>query len=61
VILEIADDGVGFTVDQATSGHGLGNMRQRAFAVGGTLLVESQPGNGARVRLELPARVRETT
>ena len=53
-ILEIRDDGVGFTIDQATSGHGLGNMRQRAFAVGGTLQVESAPGSGARVRLELP-------
>ena len=61
VMLEIKDDGVGFTVDQATSGHGLGNMRQRAFAVGGTLHVESEPGSGARVRLELPVRVRETT
>ena len=59
VILEITDDGVGFTTDQATSGHGLGNMRQRAFAVGGTLLVESEPGSGARVRLELPTSLRE--
>jgi len=55
VLLEIADDGVGFTTDQSTSGHGLGNMRQRAFAVGGTLQVDSTPGGGARVRLQLPA------
>jgi signal transduction histidine kinase len=61
VILEIADDGVGFTIDQATSGHGLGNMRQRAFAVGGTLQVDSEPGQGARVRLALPTRSKETT
>jgi signal transduction histidine kinase len=59
VILEITDDGVGFTTDQATAGHGLGNMRQRAFAVGGTLHVESEPGSGARVRLELPTSLRE--
>ncbi len=55
VVLQIADDGVGFDFEASTSGHGLHNMRERAFAVGGTLRVESQPGRGARVRLELPA------
>ena len=55
VVLQIADDGVGFDFEATTSGHGLHNMRERAFAVGGTLRVESQPGQGARVRLELPA------
>ena len=54
VVLEISDDGVGFDYEAAVSGHGLGNMRERAFAVGGTLRVESRPGHGARVRLELP-------
>lgn len=54
VVLEIGDDGVGFDYEAAVSGHGLGNMRERAFAVGGTLRVESRPGHGARVRLELP-------
>ncbi len=55
VVLQITDDGVGFDFEASTSGHGLHNMRERAFAVGGTLRVESQPGRGARVRLELPA------
>jgi len=54
VILLIADDGVGFDFEESTTGHGLHNMRERAFAVGGTLRVESQPGRGARVRFELP-------
>jgi signal transduction histidine kinase len=54
IVLQIADDGVGFDFAASTSGHGLHNMRERAFAVGGTLRVESQPGRGARVRLELP-------
>lgn len=60
VVLQIADDGVGFDFAASTSGHGLHNMRERAFAVGGTLRVESQPGRGARVRFELPATERET-
>ncbi len=59
VVLQIADDGVGFDFTSSTLGHGLHNMRQRAFAVGATLDVHSAPGAGARVRLELPAALEE--
>lgn len=59
VILQITDDGVGFDFETSTTGHGLHNMRERAFAVGGTLEVNSAPGQGARVRLELPAQSEE--
>ena len=59
VVLQITDDGVGFDRGTRASGHGLHNMRERAFAVGGTLHVESTPGTGARVRLELPASQEE--
>jgi len=55
VVLEIHDDGVGFDVGSSATGHGLHNMRERAFAVGGTMTVTSTPGTGARIRLELPA------
>jgi signal transduction histidine kinase len=55
VVLDITDDGVGFDDAASATGHGLHNMRQRAFAVGGTLDVTSVPGTGSRVRLELPA------
>jgi signal transduction histidine kinase len=57
VVLEIADDGVGFAADSGSTGHGLHNMRERAFAVGGTVTVTSRPGEGARIRLEIPAEV----
>ena len=59
VVLQITDDGVGFDLQASATGHGLHNMRERAFAVGGTLQVQSAPGSGARIRLELPA-VRES-
>ena len=56
VTLEIVDNGVGFDYARATEGHGLRNMRERAFAVGGQLRVESAPGQGSRLRFEVPVR-----
>lgn len=48
----VADDGAGF--DPAAGlppGRGLANFRQRAGELGASLHVESEPGNGTRVRL----------
>jgi signal transduction histidine kinase len=56
VVLEVADNGVGFDYARATEGHGLRNMRERAFAVGGQLLVDAAPGGGSRLRFEIPVR-----
>lgn len=56
VELTVADDGRGFTFDQASRGLGLGGMRERALLVGGDLRVESRPRVGTRVRLRLPIR-----
>ena len=55
VVLEVADDGIGFDTAKSDAGHGLHNMRERAFAVGGTLDVSSSSGGGVRVRLALPS------
>lgn len=54
--LIVADDGSGFTFEQATSGLGLGGMRERAILVGGEIDIESRPGHGTTVRLHVPAR-----
>jgi len=60
VHLDIQDDGVGFAVPQdwldlARHGHlGLVGMRERAEAVGGSLAVDSQPGQGTRIRVTIP-------
>jgi signal transduction histidine kinase len=55
-VLEVSDDGVGFDYANATEGHGLRNMRERAFAVGGQFHVDAAPGNGSRLRFEVPIR-----
>jgi signal transduction histidine kinase len=53
--LEIVDDGVGFEPALAnTAGLGLRGMRERAERLGGTLRVDSAPGAGTRVRVEVP-------
>jgi two-component system, NarL family, sensor histidine kinase UhpB len=52
--LTVADDGRGFTFDEATRGLGMGGMRERALLIGGDLNVESRPESGTRVRLRVP-------
>ena len=54
--LVVADDGSGFTFDQANSGLGLGGMRERAILAGGEIDIESRPDRGTTVRLAVPAR-----
>ncbi|MCL4395139.1 MAG: GAF domain-containing protein, partial [Chloroflexi bacterium] len=61
VIFDIRDDGIGFDATQVfdvqdTSGRGLGllGMRERAELLGGTLTIDSTPGAGTRVRVEIP-------
>lgn len=56
VVLEVGDDGVGFDHERAVDGHGLRNMRERAFSAGGRLSVQTSPGRGSRVRFEMPVR-----
>jgi signal transduction histidine kinase len=54
VTLVVEDDGRGFDPAFVAGDHyGLIGMRERADALGAQLLVESQPGHGARVSIEL--------
>jgi len=57
VTLSIKDDGVGFAIakpQNQSQGFGMGTMRERAQAIGGRLRVESRPGRGTTIRVELP-------
>jgi ligand-binding sensor domain-containing protein/signal transduction histidine kinase len=50
----VQDNGRGFDPESPrTRGHGLKNMTRRVQEMGGRLAVESAPGGGTRVRLEL--------
>ncbi|MFE6173630.1 GAF domain-containing sensor histidine kinase [Streptomyces sp. NPDC056464] len=56
-VLQIADDGCGFdpkAIRRAGRHLGLVSMRDRASGVGGTLTVESAPGKGTMIEMEVP-------
>ena len=54
-MLEVADDGIGFEPSlQGAGGLGLGGMRERVQRLGGTLRIDSSPGAGTAVRVEVP-------
>jgi signal transduction histidine kinase len=54
VALTVTDDGAGFAAENVVRGLGLTSMRERAASVGGSLAVESEPGRGTVIRLEVP-------
>jgi PAS domain S-box-containing protein len=59
LVLEVRDDGRGFDrMTCRTDSLGLASMEERALALGGRLDIASTPGQGTRVRLECPMRVR---
>jgi signal transduction histidine kinase len=52
--LAIADNGKGFDAEQIEGGHGLASMAARARRLGGSLAMDSAPGRGTSLRLEVP-------
>ena len=57
-VLPWPNDGLGFEPEARTSRGkrlGLTSMRDRAYSLGGRLTIDSAPGHGATVRLEIPA------
>ncbi len=56
-VLHVTDDGIGFDLVKAArraKSVGLLSMRERASLIGGTLQVQSSPGKGSAVTLQLP-------
>lgn len=61
VTLDVRDDGRGFANGTAEAGPGVGlrGMRQRAARIAGRVAVESEPGAGTAVSLQVPVVERE--
>ncbi|MFC2015737.1 ATP-binding protein [Chloroflexota bacterium] len=54
VTMEITDDGCGFDPRGERAGMGLVSMRERAEALNGDVVIESEPGRGTRISVTLP-------
>lgn len=55
ILLRVADDGIGFDpFGPSMSGFGLASMRTRIAEIGGTLEIDSQPGTGTVLTVQVP-------
>jgi PAS domain S-box-containing protein len=55
LVLEVRDNGHGFDASASFPGHlGLRSMRERVLRLGGTLAIDSAPGQGACIRATIP-------
>ncbi len=54
--LTVKDNGKGFDVYAVNSGNGLKNYKSRAQNIGGKITIQSSPGTGTEILLEVPLR-----
>lgn len=52
--LMVSDNGKGFDTNIARAGMGLTNMRERVAALGGSIEVQSAPGQGTTIHIAVP-------
>jgi len=53
LMMVISDNGKGFDTTRESRGNGLENMKKRAIEMGAQLLIDSTPGKGTTIRLDL--------
>ncbi|MEO6905430.1 MAG: PAS domain S-box protein, partial [Ginsengibacter sp.] len=54
--MRIADDGIGFDMNVAKGGIGLSNMRRRVELFDGKFDIDSSPGNGCELIIDIPLK-----
>jgi signal transduction histidine kinase len=58
LLLTVRDDGAGFEPSRGSAGNGLENLRRRAAAIRAELRLDTAPGDGTRVEVDVPLRAR---
>lgn len=63
ITLAVSDDGIGFNSapDHLRRTHGLRNMQERAKYLGGGLHIDSKPGGGTKLRINIPMGARKAS
>jgi len=56
VQLSLSDDGCGFDVDSKSYGMGLRSIRERVTSIRGTVQIQSAPGHGTRILVQVPIK-----
>jgi len=56
VQLSLADDGCGFDASVKSQGMGLRSIRERVSSIHGTVQVQSAPGHGTRILVQVPTK-----
>jgi signal transduction histidine kinase len=61
LVLSVSDAGIGFDVAAGGEATGLGfiSMRERLRPLGGNLLIQSAPGSGTQVRVDVPLQIQD--
>jgi NarL family two-component system sensor histidine kinase LiaS len=54
--LSIADDGRGFDMEKRPLGMGLRSIRERVSSIRGTVQIQSAPGSGTRIIVQVPTK-----
>lgn len=56
LLVEVKDDGIGFNLKEEKSGLGLLHMKERISQINGTTTIESSPGKGTSITLDIPLK-----
>lgn len=60
ITIEVTDNGNGFDIATVINGNGLNNMKKRIRSIGGTAAIDSAPGSGTRVNINIKKEVLNT-
>ena len=54
--LSVSDDGCGFDTNPKSQGMGLRSIRERVASIRGTVQIQSAPGHGTRILVQVPIK-----